>query len=293
MPKSKWYAVAKGRSPGIYQTWDDCKAQTAGFSGAIFKSFKTRNEALAFINSNSTSATATAAPSRNNTAGKKRARDFNDLNHTSQKKKSNYHPFKRDAQFCIDIYFDGGSRGNPGVAGSGAEVIAVNNTARHPTTTKYLIREFCGNKETNNYAEYTGLIAGLKQAKKVIHETFGEILIPSMKSLVNVPAVKLQVYGDSNLVIQQLKGNWKVKNESLKPLYHQCQRLIAEIKNNIASSSEVSFDHVYREQNKVADELANEAMDQRRSWITSDADADDKVMTAQMGMGFCKVQFNT
>ncbi len=288
MPKSKWYAVAKGRSPGIYQTWDQCKAQTAGFSGAIFKSFKTRDDAQAFIISNSTSATATAVPSRNNnTAGKKRARDLSDVTHTSQKKRSNYHPFKRDDQFCIDIHFDGGSRGNPGVAGSGAEVIVVNNTARHPTTTKYLIREFCGNKQTNNYAEYTGLIAGLKQAKKVIHET--------LKSLVNVPMVKLQVYGDSNLVIQQLKGNWKVKNENLWLLHIQCRRLIADIKNNVASGSEVSFDHVYRDQNKVADELANEAMDQRRSWttITSDAEKADNVMTAQMGMGFCTVQFNT
>mmetsp|Transcript_2732 Transcript_2732/g.3890 ORF Transcript_2732/g.3890 Transcript_2732/m.3890 type:complete len:297 (-) Transcript_2732:158-1048(-) len=296
MPKSKWYAVAKGRAPGIYQTWDECKAQTAGFSGAIFKSFKTRDDAQAFIISNTTSATTTAAPSLNNTAGKKRGRDVTDVTtHTSQKKRSNYHPFKnKAAEFCIDIHFDGGSRGNPGVAGSGAEVIVVNNTARHPITTKYLIREFCGNKETNNYAEYNGLIAGLKQAKKVINETFGEILIPSLAPLLNVtkPITKLQVYGDSNLVIQQLKGNWKCKNESLKPLYHQCQRLIAEIKNNIASDSEVSFDHVYREQNKVADELANEAMDQRRSWMTSDADA-DKVVTAQMGMGICTVQYNT
>ncbi len=300
MPKSKWYAVAKGRTPGIYQTWDECKAQTAGFSGAIFKSFKTRDDAQAFITSNSTPASAAAAaPSRNNnTAGKKRAHDdIKDVTHISQKKRSNYHPFKRDDQFfCIDIHFDGGSRGNPGVAGAGAEVIAVNNTARRPKTTKYLIREFCGNKETNNYAEYTGLIAGLKQAKKVIHETFGEVLIPSMKSPLNRPVIKLQVYGDSNLVIQQLKGNWKVKNESLKPLYHQCQRLIVDIKNNVADGSEVSFDHVYRDQNKVADELANEAMDQRRSWttMTTDADkADNNVMTAQMGMGFCKVQYNT
>ena len=52
MPKSKWYAVAKGRVPGIYTTWDECKAQVAGFSGAIFKSFKTPEDAQIFMSSN-------------------------------------------------------------------------------------------------------------------------------------------------------------------------------------------------------------------------------------------------
>mmetsp|Transcript_16448 Transcript_16448/g.27031 ORF Transcript_16448/g.27031 Transcript_16448/m.27031 type:complete len:289 (+) Transcript_16448:1618-2484(+) len=64
MAKSNWYAVAKGRSPGIYQTWDECKANTAGFSGAIFKTFKTREEALAFMSTASAAAVpATAVPS--------------------------------------------------------------------------------------------------------------------------------------------------------------------------------------------------------------------------------------
>eukprot|EP00984_Skeletonema_dohrnii_P012187 scaffold4923_cov134-Skeletonema_dohrnii-CCMP3373.AAC.1 len=71
MAKTKWYAVAKGRSPGIYPTWDECKAQTVGFSGALFKSFKTRDEAQAFMSSNASApppaaaaaATPAAAPS--------------------------------------------------------------------------------------------------------------------------------------------------------------------------------------------------------------------------------------
>ena len=46
---SKYYAVKKGKKPGVYRTWDECKAQTDGFSGAIFKSFKTQEEAEAFI----------------------------------------------------------------------------------------------------------------------------------------------------------------------------------------------------------------------------------------------------
>jgi len=285
MPKSKWYAVARGRSPGIYQTWDACKAQTAGFSGALFKSFKTHDEAKAFITSNTnTAATITAAPSsNNNTVGKKRARDVKDVSsHTTQNKRSNQHPFKNNAaRFCLTIYFDGGSRGNPGIAGCGAEVIAVNNAMDPPITTKYLIREYCGDRETNNYAEYNGLIAGLKQARTLISELVGtDTLSSSTGASVSKPLLKLQIYGDSNLIIQQLKGNWKCKHEGLKPLYHQCQRLIADITNQVANS-EVSYDHVYREQNKVADQLANEAMDQRRSWITSDA---DNVRTARVGV---------
>jgi len=279
MPKTKWHAVAKGRVPGIYQTWDECKAQTAGFSKAIFKSFKTRDDAQAFMISNGASApTGSAASSSSNTAGKKRARDVNydDASHNfSQNKRSNQHPFKNNAaRFCITVHFDGGSRGNPGVAGAGAEVMAVNNTMNPPITTKYLIREFCGERETNNYAEYHGLFAGLKKARTLISE-----LVEANTSSPGA-SLKLQIYGDSNLIIQQLKGNWMVKNENIKPLFHQCQRLIADIKNNVASS-EVSFDHVYREQNKVADQLANEAMDQRRSWITSDT---DHVRTAILGV---------
>ena len=279
MPKV--YAVAKGRTPGIYKSWDECKAQTAGFSGAIFKSFKTRDEAQAFITSNSAAAIP-AARSSIATAGKKRARDAKDISHTSQQKRSNYHPFKyNSARLCIKIHFDGGSRGNPGVAGCGAEVVAVDNTMNPPITTKYLIREFCGGNETNNVAEYKGLIAGLKQAKTIISGKFGakNDAVSTSTTAAN-PLLQLQVYGDSNLIIQQLKGNWRCKHDSLKPLYQQCQRLIADIQNDIADS-EVSFEHVYREQNKVADALANEAMDQRRSWTTSDT---NNVRTVRTGV---------
>lgn len=291
MPKSKWYAVAKGRSPGLYQTWDECKAQVAGFSGAIFKSFKTRDDAQAFMISNnggaSASPTAAATTSCSN-VGKKRTRDVNDTTHISQNKRSNqqHHLFKRnDARFFLAIHFDGGSRGNPGVAGCGAEVIAVNNTINPPITTKYLIREFCGDRETNNYAEYHGLIAGLKQSSTIISELVeanNNTSSSAGTSSVSKPLFKLQVHGDSNLIIQQLKGNWRCKHENIKPLYDQCQRLIAEMKNiDTTRNSEVSFEHVYREQNKVADQLANEAMDQRRSWITSDA---DHVRTIRVGV---------
>ena len=271
MPKSKWYAVAKGRVPGIYTTWDECKAQVAGFSGAIFKSFKTRTCAETFMSSNGnlSESTNNAFASSEKSIRKKRARDTADISTSSQTTKRSHNPFKNDADgLCLTIHFDGGSRGNPGVAGCGAELVVTDNTTNPPTTTKYLIREYCGDRETNNYAEYNGLIAGLKQVMVLLRALEARKSLPSM--------LKLQVCGDSNLIIQQLKGNWKCKHDSLKPLFRESQGLVADMKK-IVTNSVVSFDHVYREQNKVADQLANEAMDQRRSWITTDADMDQIV----------------
>eukprot|EP00970_Alexandrium_tamarense_P005252 scaffold852_cov197-Alexandrium_tamarense.AAC.10 len=168
-------------------------------------------------------------------------------------------------QLQITIYFDGGARGNPGVAGAGAEVVVVDSTANNQKTT-YLIRQYCGDHETNNYAEYNGLIKGLQQAKAFVAEHIKK------KKTGATPLFTLEVYGDSNLIIQQMRGNWKCKNDNIKPLYGQCLQLIKELQS-MGANSEVSYDHVYRDQNKTTDELANEAMDQRRSWVTSNGTA--------------------
>jgi ribonuclease HI len=289
MTKTKWYAVAKGRSgPAIYASWDECKAQTLGFSGAIYKSFKTREEAQTFIRSNApapAAAAASSAPS-SNVAGKKRARDVSDA---SRSKRSSNHQQQtlnnKNGASQITIHFDGGSRGNPGIAGAGAEVVVIKN-ATPPIITKYFIRQFCGMRETNNHAEYQGLISGLEHARTLL----GELTVPSSTSLptsVSKPMFNLQVFGDSNLIIQQLRGNWQCKNDNIRPLYLRCQRLIHEIRQ-IDKNSIVSFDHIYREQNKVADQLANEAMDQRRSWMTNESsggnDAENNARTMKVGV---------
>lgn len=289
MTKTKWYAVAKGRSgPAIYASWDECKAQTLGYSGAIYKSFKTREEAQTFIRSNAPAAAATAssAPS-SNMAGRKRTRDG--VSDASQSKRSSNHHQqtsnnKHGASVQITIHFDGGSRGNPGIAGAGAEVVVIKN-ATPPIITKYFIRQFCGMRETNNHAEYQGLISGLEHARTLL----GELTVTSSTSLptsVSKPLFNLQVFGDSNLIIQQLRGNWQCKNDNIRPLYLRCQRLIHEIRQ-IDKNSSVSFDHIYREQNKVADQLANEAMDQRRSWMTNESsggnDAENNARSMKVG----------
>ena len=128
----------------------------------------------------------------------------------------------------ITAYFDGGARGNPGPAGYGVHIVdAIGN----------VLSEQHGSlgTATNNIAEYRGLIAALQWA--VEHNVS--------------PFV---VKGDSQLIIEQMRGNYKVKNEGLKPLYLQARMLVMQI-------GDVRFEHVPREQNKDADRLSNLGMD--------------------------------
>ncbi len=131
-------------------------------------------------------------------------------------------------QYLIS-YTDGGARGNPGPAGIG--VVLQNKDSE--TIGEW--SEFLG-IATNNQAEYKALLLALKQA-------------------VALGAIELECRLDSELVVKQLKGEYKVKHPDLKPLFEQAKSLISQIKN-------VSFKHIPRELNKRADQLANQAMDQ-------------------------------
>lgn len=125
------------------------------------------------------------------------------------------------------VYTDGGSRGNPGPAGIGAVITRNGKSVAS-------ISEFLG-VTTNNVAEYTALIKALE------------------KSL-DCGIEKVEVRTDSELMVRQMKGEYRVKNEGLKPLFQKAQAL----KNRFASFAIV---HVRREYNKEADRLANQAMD--------------------------------
>lgn len=125
-------------------------------------------------------------------------------------------------------YTDGGARGNPGPAGIGA----VLHNQSGDTVGEW--SEFLG-VTTNNQAEYRALLLALNQA-------------------VALGASDLECRLDSELVVKQLKGEYKVKHPELKPLYEQSRGLISRFKN-------VSFKHIPRALNKRADELANQAMD--------------------------------
>ena len=128
----------------------------------------------------------------------------------------------------ITAFFDGGARSNPGPAGYG--VYIVDDDGR-------VLAELSGSlgNTTNNIAEYNGLIAALQWA--VDHDV-----------------TKLAIKGDSQLIIEQMRGNYKVKHEGLKPLYLKARMLVMQI-------GDVSFEHVRREHNKEADRLSNVGMD--------------------------------
>lgn len=127
-----------------------------------------------------------------------------------------------------EIYTDGGARGNPGPAGIGVYILK-NGKPVHE------IMEYIG-ETTNNVAEYTALVRALMWV--------------SAKEDADVVVMKL----DSELVVKQMKGEYKVKNPVLKVLWAEAQKLAYTLQN-------ISYEHVRREQNVEADRLANEAMD--------------------------------
>lgn len=133
------------------------------------------------------------------------------------------------------LYADGGARGNPGPAGSGA-VVFDEAGKRVVEVSDYL------GVATNNIAEYEAVIRGLK----ALAAEFPEKHFLHHEVLVRM---------DSKLVIEQMKGNYKVKHPNLIPRHLEARNTIARF------FGKVSFEHVPREQNRDADALANEAMD--------------------------------
>ena len=129
------------------------------------------------------------------------------------------------------VYTDGGSRGNPGPAGCGA-VVLNEQGEELAAISKYVGRQ------TNNYAEYTAAILGLQKALSFKPES-------------------VEMRGDSELLVKQLNGVYRVKNANIKPLFAQLTDLIPK-------DVEVKFVHVRREYNQRADSLANQAMDRGR-----------------------------
>lgn len=128
---------------------------------------------------------------------------------------------------------DGGSRGNPGIAGAGALV-------REGGRVIDAIAIPLGKKTTNNVAEYEGLIAGLEIAQSID------------------PSATVQVRLDSNLVVNQVFGTWQAKNPSMRRLCEQAKEIVAEFE---AEGGSVTGEWIPRKKNKDADELSNEAMD--------------------------------
>jgi len=126
------------------------------------------------------------------------------------------------------IYTDGAARGNPGPAGAGATITDPDGKTLGEVC-KYL------GETTNNQAEYQALLLALEEAKKL-----------------NI--TRVTIYSDSELMVRQLNGVYKVKNQGLKPLFQKISTLLRQI-------GAYSVNHVPREENKRADKLANLAID--------------------------------
>jgi ribonuclease HI len=131
----------------------------------------------------------------------------------------------------ILVYCDGGSRGNPGPSAIGA---VVWDTSSEPHRRLAAVSERIG-VTTNNVAEYRALIAGLEAAAP-----FG--------------ARRVRVRADSKLVVEQVKGTWKVKQPHLRPLLEAARKLLS-------GYDEVDLQHVPRAENTDADALVNAALD--------------------------------
>lgn len=129
----------------------------------------------------------------------------------------------------LTIYTDGASRNNPGEAGAGVYILRDGEPFEQ-------IARYLG-QTTNNIAEYTAAIIGLEHAVKA-------------------GARSVRLFADSELLVKQVNGQYKVKNEGLKPLHGKVRELIARI-------GSVEVQYIPRERNREADALANKAIDEK------------------------------
>jgi len=132
----------------------------------------------------------------------------------------------------LTIHTDGAARGNPGPA---AYAYTIQRDGQAP-----IEEADCLGQATNNQAEYAALVRALEHALEV------------------GPNHRVVVHSDSELMVKQMKGEYRVKNEELRPLYEEARDLSKQFTGG------VSFVHVRREKNKRADELCNEALDGKR-----------------------------
>ena len=136
------------------------------------------------------------------------------------------------------LYCDGASRGNPGPASIGAALYQKEDNQENETANSEPVREVSRaiGTATNNIAEYKSLIGGLEAAREAGADT-------------------IDIRMDSELIVRQITGQYRVKNENLKPLFQEVKGLLAQFKD-------WRIKHVPRAQNKKADSLANLALDQ-------------------------------
>ena len=129
------------------------------------------------------------------------------------------------------VYTDGAARGNPGPAGAGAHL--EDGSGKHVASAEQYLGE-----ATNNVAEYAALLLGLERAHAL-------------------GARDVEVRADSELMVKQMRGEYRVRNAGLKPLFERARALASRF-------DAVKYVHVRRELNQAADRLANQAIDRRQ-----------------------------
>jgi ribonuclease HI len=132
----------------------------------------------------------------------------------------------------LKIFTDGCARGNPGPAGAGYVITDMDEKVLEEGS------KFLGKSETNNVAEYGALIVGLSKA-------------------MNISTGTLHVYSDSELLVKQLNGDYRISKPHLRDLAEQVRKLVRNFKK-------VTFHHIKRSKNSRADALANKAVDEAR-----------------------------
>lgn len=141
------------------------------------------------------------------------------------------HKIEKEMSNAIIVYTDGASRSNPGHAGIGVHFIFPDGKTKN-------IKQYIG-KKTNNEAEYLAVITALQTADK-----------QNWKNI--------HIFADSQLIVKQINGEYKVKNANLIPLYNKAKSLICTLSN-------FKISYIPRTKNKTADALANQAIDEKNS----------------------------
>ena len=249
MVKRKLYAVKKGRQPGLYNTWKEAEEQVKGYRNAVHRSFSSKKEAETYLGWKEEEGTAVvasveagpadlkgsgetkAAAEKASEGEGKKARKKSPK--SGRKQKDAVIATVRQSTSRVGEYhlmqFDGGARGNPGIAGAGVVLFSPEGEIIEKKSL------FLGDKVTNNQAEYQALILGLQLG-------------------LDLGFRKLQVEGDSELVINQVVGHYDVNNKELKLLMKKVVEVLEQMED-------IVMRHIPREENKIADELANSAMD--------------------------------
>ena len=277
--KSKFYAVVRGRKPGLYLSWDDAFKQVQGFSNAMHKCFKSEQDASSFLRRHNIDvaapARAAAAAPAGGAAGAVKPHPFfsklaggqaaaaakarqedeaaaqylgaimpdSVLTEEVRQKLERVKARIREETNPLRLWSDGGARGNPGVAGAGG-ILKLNDGQPLLTFGVYL-----GDRATNNEAEYVSLIGGLRWAEKL-------------------GARGVHCKMDSKLVVNQVRGRWQVKAKHLRCYKDEAASLLRAF-----GTAELA--HVLRGENFEADACANAAMDTRASFVTVIADEGD------------------